>query len=168
MCKRKGFHHESLFYPQPKSAIKARRYVHGAKFPPRSVHLVARPTHPRNVISPFRAFTISYVACILMHEKTTHRTLFNLSGIHDFFRSVQLVARPTHAQNVISPFRAFTISCVACILIHDQTTHGALFTPFGHPRFRATSCTLRLTWFKIIYQRKNILTARFTYGLLFL
>jgi len=35
------------------------------------------------------------------------------------------------------------ISCVACILIHDQTTQRTLFNPFGYSRFRATSCTLR-------------------------
>ena len=40
-------------------------------------------------------------ACNLLHEQTTHETLFNLSSIHDFVRSVQLVARPNHAQNVI-------------------------------------------------------------------
>ena len=38
----------------------------------------------------FRAFMISCVSCILMHDQTTHGTLFNLSGIHDF---VQQVAR---------------------------------------------------------------------------
>ena len=42
----------------------------------RSVQLVARPNHARNVIQP-------------------------LSGIHDFVRSVHLDARPNHAQNVI-------------------------------------------------------------------
>ena len=39
----------------------------------------------------------------------------------------------------------FMISCVACILMHDQTTHGTLFISFGHSWFRATSCTLRFT-----------------------
>ena len=71
-------------------------------------------------------FTISCVACILMHDQTTHRTLFNpfgcsrfcathetstLSDAHDFMRSVHLDARPNHARNVISPFQTFTISC---------------------------------------------------------
>ena len=52
----------------------------------------------------FQAFTISCVACNLLHEQITHGTLFHpFSGIHDFFRSVQLVARPNHARNVISP-----------------------------------------------------------------
>jgi len=27
--------------------------------------------------------------------------------------------------------------------MHDQATHGTLFNPFRHLRFRATSCTLR-------------------------
>ena len=153
----------------------------------RSVQLVARRNHIQNVISSFRAFTIScvacnllheettyrtlltpfgftisYVACILMHGQITHGTLFHpfgysrfrawratyctkkphterylpLSGIHDFVRSVQLVARRNHIQNVISSFRALTISCVACILMHDQITHGTLFHPFGHSQFR--------------------------------
>jgi len=70
---------------------------------------------------------------------------FALSGIHDLVRSVHLDARPNHARNVIYPFRAFTISYVACILMHDQITHGTLFNSFGHSWFRATSCTLRFT-----------------------
>ena len=40
-----------------------------------------------------------------MHDQTTHGTLFTLSGIHDFVRSVHLDARPNHARNVIEPFR---------------------------------------------------------------
>ena len=59
----------------------------------------------------FRAFTISYVACNLLHEQTTHETLFNPSGTHDFVRSVHLDARPNHARSIIYPFRIFTISC---------------------------------------------------------
>ena len=67
-----------------------------------SVHLDARMNHTRNVIQPFREFTIScnklhatgalfhIVACILMHDRITHGTLFTTSGIHDF---VQQVAR---------------------------------------------------------------------------
>ena len=41
------------------------------------------------------------VACNLLYEQTTHETLFNLSSIHDFVRSVHLDARTNHAQNVI-------------------------------------------------------------------
>ena len=78
------------------------------------------------------AFMISCVACSLMHDQTTQGTLFTLSNIHDFVRSVHLDARPDHAKNVIQPFRIFTISCVACILMHGQTTQGTLFTLFGH------------------------------------
>ncbi|ERH27383.1 hypothetical protein HMPREF9065_01440 [Aggregatibacter sp. oral taxon 458 str. W10330] len=52
-------------------------------------------------------------------------------------RSVHLDARPNHIRNVIQPFSAFTISCVACNLLHDQTTQGTLFNPFRHSRFRA-------------------------------
>ena len=44
---------------------------------------------------------ISCVACNLLHEQTTHGTLFNLSGTHDFFRSMQLVARIIHVRIVI-------------------------------------------------------------------
>ena len=65
---------------------------------------------------------ISCVACILLHDQTTHGTYLTLSDIYDFVRSVHLDARPNHAQNVIYPFRAFTISCVACILMHDRHT----------------------------------------------
>ena len=75
----------------------------------------------------FRAFTISCVACNLLHDQTTHRTLFNFSGIHDFVRSVHLDAQPNHARSMIYPFRAFMISCVACNLLHEQTTYGTLF-----------------------------------------
>ena len=71
------------------------------------------------------------VACNLLHDQITHGTLFNLSGTHDFMRSVHLDARPTHPRKVISPFRAFTISCVACNLLHEQTTHGTLFNLSG-------------------------------------
>ena len=61
---------------------------------------------------------ISCVACILMHEWTTHKTLF-------------------------ITFRVFTISCnklhatgalfhiVACILMHERIMHRTLFNPFG-------------------------------------
>ena len=117
-CKRKGFRNESLFYYNlPKCSYKNHTLcVWSAIFP--------------------------LVACNLLHEQTTHGTLFNLSGIHDFVRSVHLDARPNHARSIIYPFRAFTISC---------------------NKLHAT-----ITWFKIIYQRKNILTARFTCGLLFL
>ena len=59
----------------------------------------------------FRAFTISCVACNLLHEQTTHGALFNLSGIHDFVRSVYLDTRPNHARSIICPFRTSTISC---------------------------------------------------------
>ena len=38
----------------------------------------------------FWEFTISCVACNLLHEQTTHGTLFNFLSIHDF---VQQVAR---------------------------------------------------------------------------
>ena len=84
-------------------------------------------------------------------------------------RSVHLDARPNQARNELKcgnfwryffnqriinsqarySFRAtsctlrFMISCVACILMHDQTKHGTLFSPFWHSQFRVTSCTLR-------------------------
>ena len=57
-------------------AIKTIRYAHEAQFFP-------------------------LVACNLLHEQTTHETLFNLSSIHDFLRSVQLVARTNHTRNLI-------------------------------------------------------------------
>ena len=54
-------------------------------------------------------------------------------------RSVQLVARTNQPWYVIHD------SPVACILMHDRTTHGTLFTLSEYSRFRATSCTLRST-----------------------
>ena len=39
---------------------------------------------------------------------------------------------------------------VACILMHDRITRRTLFNPFGHSRFRATSCTLRSALFHMV------------------
>ena len=89
--------------------------------------LDARANHARSVIYPFRTFTISCVACILLHDR-------HIPSVIPC--RVQLVARKNHARNVF-------ISCIACNLLHDQTTHGTLLTPFRHSWFRATSCTLR-------------------------
>ena len=89
--------------------------------------------------------------------------------IYDFVRSVHLDTRQNPSRNELKcgdfgkyffnqriinrqarySFRAtsctlrFTISRVACILMHDQTTHGTLFNPFWHSQFCVTSCTLR-------------------------
>ena len=117
-------------------------------------------------------FTDSLVACISMHDGTTQGTkksavIFpcisdnvssTVKSVIHFECSVQLVAR------MIQPRYVIHDSLVACILmherfnlgaclmiscnklhatIHDQITHGTLFNPFGHFRFRATSCTLR-------------------------
>ena len=117
------------------------------------------------------AYICPLVECILMHDQTMHRALFNPFW-HSRFRTQRasccttepctercltlraftisyvacnLLHDRNHAQNVIYHFQAFTISCVACILMHDQTTRGRLFTSFGYSRFRATSCTLRFT-----------------------
>ena len=38
------------FFIASQTAIKTIRYVHRAKFPPRSVHLDARQNHAQNVI----------------------------------------------------------------------------------------------------------------------
>ena len=124
----------------------------------RSVHLDARPKHAQNVIYPFRAFTISCVACILMHDQTTHGTYLTLSDIYDFMRSVHLDARPNHALNAIYPFRAFTISCVACNLLHDQTTHGTYLTLSGIHDFVQQVAR---------YDSKKILTGKRALGFLF-
>ncbi|ERH29406.1 hypothetical protein HMPREF9065_00032 [Aggregatibacter sp. oral taxon 458 str. W10330] len=37
--------------------------------------------------------------------------------------------------------RAEHFQCVACILMHDQTTHGTLFNPSGDSRFRTWRAT---------------------------
>ena len=42
-----------------------------------------------------------------------------------------------------SIYRTIIYPLVACILMHDQITHGTLFNSFRHSWFRATSCTLR-------------------------
>ena len=123
----------------------------------RSVQLVARPNHARNVIYPFRAFTISCNKLHATHDivnytsKLIIRTLagYNkqsavkfhctLLSFHIQNRSVQLVARPNHARNVISPFRAFTISCNKLHATHKIVNYASKLI------IRATSCTLRMT-----------------------
>ena len=65
-----------------------------------------------------------------------------------------LDAQPNHARNIIQPFRAFTISCVACILMHDRTKHGTLFNPFGYSRFlrgNSTSVRNKVRWFLRVF-----------------
>ena len=64
---------------------------------------------------------------------------FNLGTRFTDSRSVQLVARI-----IQTPVRDSQI-LVACISMHDRTTHGTLFTLSEYSRFRATSCTLRFT-----------------------
>ena len=149
----------------------------------RSVQLVARPNHARNVIHHLSGIH-DFVRSVQLDARMNHsqNVIHHLSGIHNFVRSVQLVARmiqpryaihwfsrsvhldarQNHARNVIQPFRVFTISCnklhatgalfhiVACILMHDRTTHGTSFNPFGYSGFRATSCTLRGVLFHIV------------------
>ena len=84
----------------------------------RSVHLDARPNHARNVfiscnkLHATRAL-FHIVACILMHDRTTHGTLF-------------------------TTFRVFTISCNE---LHATGEND--LTSVRDSRFRATSCTLR-------------------------
>ena len=110
------------------------------------VRFILRPNHAWNVISPFQAFTIlCYTWNVNPFGYSRSVRDFTLSGIHDFVCSVHLDARPNHAWNVISPFWTFTISCVTCILMHDQTKHGTWFPPFRHSRFCATHETLTLS-----------------------
>ena len=84
-------------------------------------HIVAcilmhdRITHG-TLFTTFRAFTISCVACILMHDRLPSRAFLFVQQVARYgsvipYCSVQLVARPNHARNVIQPFRVFTISC---------------------------------------------------------
>ena len=120
---------------------------------PRSVQLVARKIQPRYAIHD------SLVACILMHDRTTHGTLFTLSE-YSRFRATSCTLRSTinpHTERnkvrwffrvffqttYYPPSRTLFISNVACILMHDRTTHGTLFILSEYSRFRATSCTLR-------------------------
>ena len=69
------------------------------------------------------------ISC-LMHDLTTHGTLFNPFE-HLQFRATSCT------------LRGALFHIVACILMHDRITYGTLFNPFGYSRFRATSCTLR-------------------------
>ena len=78
-----------------------------------SVQLVARIIQPRYVIHD------SLVACILMHDRITYGTLFNL------FEHSQIRAT----------------SCTLRSTINPRTER--YLTLFRHFRFRATSCTLR-------------------------
>ena len=148
-------------------------------FSPRSVQLVARINPSWNVIYLFRALAIScnklhatiydfLVACILMHDGTTHGRYLTLSDIHNFVQqvarydlwfpySVHLDVRPNYARNIIYLFRALTISCNklhATILSHAQNEIkcGDFCECFFNQRiinrqarysFRATRCTLR-------------------------
>ena len=70
---------------------------------------------------PSRALFISNVACNLLHDRTTHGTLFTLSEY--------------------SRFRA--TSCTLRSTTEPRTER--YLTLFRHFRFRATSCTLRCT-----------------------
>ena len=77
---------------------------------------------------------LSTIKSVIHFECSVHldaRKIQPRYAIHRFPRSVQLVARPNYARNVIYPFRIFTISCNKLhATIHDQTTHGTLFNPF--------------------------------------
>ena len=107
---------------------------------PRSVQLVARTNQPRYAIHD------SLVACILMHDRTTHGTLFTLSE-YSRFRATSCTLRstinPRTERNKVrwflrvffqtthyQPSRALFISNVACNLLHYRTTQGTLFNPF--------------------------------------
>ena len=82
---------------------------------------------------PSRALFISNVACILMHERFNPDTRFT-----DFLVTCILM----HERFNLGA--CLMISCNKLhATIHDQITHGTLFNPFGHFRFRASRCTLR-------------------------
>ena len=125
------------------------------------MHLDARPNYARNVIYPFRIFTISCNKLhATIHDQTTHGTLFILSeysrfratsctlrsttkprterylsfpNIHDFVQQVaRYDPRSTHARNEIKR-GDFCVSFFKQHIINHQERYS----------FRATSCTLR-------------------------
>ena len=93
----------------------------------RRISPISYPSHAQNVISPFRTLTISCVACILMHDQITHGTLFTLSGIHDFVRSVHLDARTNHTRNVKKTTALWVESAVDFLLILNLRLSKAEF-----------------------------------------
>ena len=87
-----------------------------------SVHLDTRKNHARNVIQPFRVFTIS---CNELHA----------TGSVIPYCSVHLDARPIALMSVFYSCNKLHATgalfhIVACILMHDRITHGTLFNPF--------------------------------------
>ena len=107
------------------------------------------------------------ISC-LMHDRTTHGTLFNPFE-HLQFRATSCMLRGALFHTVACILMHewchlgawFTISC----LIHDRTRHGTFFNPFEHLQFRATSCTLRGALFHIV--ACILMHDRITYGTLF-
>ena len=81
-----------------------------------------------------------------MHDRTTHKTLFTPFE-HLQFRATSCTLRGAlfHIVACILMHEWFHLGAWFAIpyLMHDRTAHRALFNPFEHLQFRATSCTLR-------------------------
>ena len=85
------------------------------------------------------------ISC-LMHDRTTRSTLFNPFE-HLQFRATSCTLRGAlfHIVACILMHEWFHLGAwfaISC-LMHDRTTCGTLFNPFGYWWFRATSCTLQ-------------------------
>ena len=55
----------------------------------------------------------------------------HIGGLFFFLVACILMHEQITHGTLFNPFGVFVISCVACNLLHDQTTHGTLFNPFG-------------------------------------
>ena len=107
------------------------------------------------------------ISC-LMHDRTTHGTLFNPFE-HLQFRATSCTLRGAlfHIVACILMHEWFHLGAwfaISC-LMHDRTTCGTLFNPFEHLQFRTTSCTLRGALFHIV--ACILMHDRITYGTLF-
>ena len=96
-------------------------------------------------------FAVSYVACILMHERITHGTLFTT------FRAFMISCNKLHATRSVIPYcsvhldaRMISPLCRmkcgdfwACFFVQQVARYRGNSTSVLDLRFRATSCTLR-------------------------
>ena len=122
-----------------------------------SVHLDARPNHARNVFISCNKLHATgalfhIVACILMHDRTTHGTLFTT------FRVFTISCNELHATGSVIPYCSVHLDarmisprcgmkcggfwvCFSCNKLHATGEND--LTSVRDSRFRATSCTLR-------------------------
>ena len=127
------------------------------------MQLVARMNHTRNEIKCGDFCVCFFKQCIINRQEhysfratsCTLRSTINprteryLTLFRHFrFRATSCTLRSTtkpRTERYLTLFRYFRLCNKLHATIHDQPTHGTLFNPFGHFRFRATSCTLRST-----------------------